>query len=128
MRILLDSHALVWFLNGDRQCSHGAREAIERADAEVHVSAASAWEIATKVRAGRWAEAEQIAHDLEGVLIDQDFVPIAVTLQHGRLAGFLPGPHRDPFDRMLAAQAIIEDMPLVTADPAFRHFDVTTLW
>ena len=128
MRILLDSHALVWFLNGDQRCSQGAREAIERAEAEVHVSAASAWEIATKVRAGRWAEAEQIARDLESVLADHDFLPIAVTLQHGRLAGFLPGPHRDPFDRMLAAQAIIEGMPLVTADPAFRHFDVTVMW
>ncbi len=128
MRILLDSHALVWFLNGDRRCSPRAREAIESVDAEVHVSAASAWEIATKVRAGRWAEAEQIAHDMESVLVEYDFLPIGVTLQHGRLAGFLPGPHRDPFDRMLAAQAIIEDMPLVTVDPAFRHFDVTVMW
>jgi PIN domain nuclease of toxin-antitoxin system len=128
VRILLDSHAFVWFLTGNMSLSTPAREAILAEDATVYVSAASAWEIATKVRAGKWAEAEPIAHDLEGVLTEHDFTPLAVTVEHGRLAGFLPGAHRDPFDRMLAAQAITEDMPLVTVDPAFKSFDVRVLW
>jgi PIN domain nuclease of toxin-antitoxin system len=128
VRILLDSHAFVWFLTGNTSLSTPAREAILAEDATVYVSAASAWEIATKVRAGKWAEAEPIAHDLEGVLTEHDFTPLAVTVEHGRLAGFLPGAHRDPFDRMLAAQAITEDMPLVTVDPAFKSFDVRVLW
>lgn len=129
MRVLLDSHTLVWFLNGDRRCSLRAREAIEAPDAEVYISAASAWEIATKVRAGKWPEADKIAGDLERVIIEYDFCPLPVTVGQGRLAGFLPGAHRDPFDRMLAAQAITENMPLVTADPAFRQFEeVSVFW
>lgn len=128
MIILLDSHTLVWFLTDNPKLSSRARAAIVADDAVVYVSAASAWEIATKVRVGKWGEANSIAEDLEGVLADRDFSPLAVTVAHGRLAGFLPGPHRDPFDRMLAAQAIIEKMPLVTADPAFHNFDVEILW
>ena len=128
MRILLDSHTLVWFLTGNTRCSPRAREAIEAPDAEVYVSAASAWEIATKVRAGKWSEANEIARDLDDVIVRHDFRPLAVTVEHGRLAGLLPGAHRDPFDRMLAAQAITEEMPLVTADPAFRHFEANVVW
>jgi PIN domain nuclease of toxin-antitoxin system len=80
------------------------------------------------VRAGKWPEARAIAQDLAKTVREEDFSPLAVTLEHGTLAGFLPGAHRDPFDRMLAAQAIVEDMPLVTADPAFRNFDVEIVW
>ena len=80
------------------------------------------------MRAAKWPEAAEIANRLERVLIERDFKALPVTVEHGRLAGFLPGEHRDPFDRMLAAQAITEDMPLVTADPAFRGFDVKVLW
>ena len=80
------------------------------------------------MRAGKWSEANEIARDLDDVIVRDDFRPLAVTVEHGRLAGFLPGAHRDPFDRMLAAQAITEEMPLVTADPAFRHFEVNVVW
>lgn len=128
MRILLDSHAVVWFLTDNPRLSAPAREAIAADDAVAYVSAASAWEIATKVRAGKWVEAEKIAQHLERVLVDHDFSPLSATVEHGRLAGFLPGEHRDPFDRMLAAQAITEQLPLVTADPAFRNFAVQILW
>lgn len=128
MKILLDSHALVWFLTGHPRLSARASEAIMAVDSEVAVSAASAWEIATKVHAGKWPEADRIAHDLERVLVERDFISLPVTVAHGRLAGLLPGAHRDPFDRMLAAQAVTEDMQLVTADPAFRQFAVKVLW
>jgi PIN domain nuclease of toxin-antitoxin system len=128
VRILLDSHTLVWFLTGSPRCSLQAREAIEEADANVFVSAVSAWEVATKVRAGKWPDAADIAQNIDRVLLERDFLPLAVTVEHGRLAGFLPGAHRDPFDRMLAAQAITEDMLLVTTDPAFRNFSVRVLW
>jgi PIN domain nuclease of toxin-antitoxin system len=128
VRILLDSHAVVWFLIDSPRLSLRAREVILSKDSVPFVSAASAWEIATKVRAGKWPEAEAIAHDLETVLREHDFGALPVTLAQGQLAGFLPGAHRDPFDRMLAAQAILEHMPLVTVDPAFRSFDVSILW
>ena len=128
MKILLDSHASVWFLTGNPRCSMQARAAIEASDATVFVSAASAWEIATKVRAGRWPEAAEVAQSMGQVVTDHDFTPLAVTIEHGRVAGFLAGAHRDAFDRMLAAQALVEDLQLVSADPLFRDFQVPVIW
>src|SRR5260370_12330215 len=122
MRILLDSHALFWFIHGDKRLSQSAREAIEAIDAAVHVSAVCAWEIAYKFRAGKWPEAEILATDIVRIMSAHGFEPLPLSLEHARHAGLLRSPHRDPFDRMLAAQAEIEDLPLVTADPAFRQF------
>jgi PIN domain nuclease of toxin-antitoxin system len=128
MRILLDSHTLFWFLHGDARLSRLAREAIEAIDAAVHVSAITAWEIAYKSGAGKWPQAEILARDFLGIMSTHGFEPLSLSLEHARHAGLLPSPHRDPFDRMLAAQAEIEDIPLVTADPVFRQFNVRTLW
>jgi PIN domain nuclease of toxin-antitoxin system len=128
MAILLDSHAVIWFLTDDRRCSAPARAAIENEIGEVLVSAASAWEIATKVRLGRWPEAAPIAANMREALAANDFATLDVTLEHGLLAGSLQSRHGDPFDRMLAAQAQIEKVPLVTADPVFRSFEIETLW
>jgi PIN domain nuclease of toxin-antitoxin system len=128
MRILLDSHTLVWYLNGNPRCSLGARSAVEDPDATIIVSAVSAWEIATKVRRGKWAEASAIAAGMEAILPANGFEGLSLTIEHGRVAGFLPGAHRDPFDRMLAAQAILENLILITADPAFGNFGVDVLW
>ena len=128
MRILLDSHALVWFLTADARFSKKARAAVEERDAILCVSAVSAWEIANKVRLGRWPEAAPLAGAFKEAMTSYAFEPLPITLEHARLAGAMPGRHRDPFDRMLAAQAQIEDMPLVTADPAFRAFGIRTLW
>ena len=126
--LLLDSHAVVWFLTGDTRCSARARKAIETEAGEVLVSAASAWEIATKVRLGRWTEAAPIVTDLPRALTDNGFGMLDVRLDHALLAGSLPGHHGDPFDRMLAAQAQIEKLPLVTADRVFRDFPIATIW
>jgi PIN domain nuclease of toxin-antitoxin system len=128
MAILLDSHAVIWFLTDDRRCSAPARAAIENEIGEVLVSAASAWEIATKVRLGRWPEAAPIAANMREALAANDFATLDVTLEHGLLAGSLLSRHGDPFDRMLAAQAQIQKVPLVTADPVFRSFEIETLW
>lgn len=128
MTILLDSHAVIWFLTDDRRCSPAACAAIENEADDVLVSVASAWEIATKVRLGRWPEAAAIMTGLAQALADNDFATLDVTLEHGLLAGMLPGNHGDPFDRMLAAQARIEGVRLVTADPVFKTFDIETLW
>ena len=128
MRILLDSHALFWFIHGDKRLSQSAREAVEAIDAAVHVSAVCAWEIAYKFRAGKWPEAEILATDVVRIISAHGFEPLPLSLEHARHAGVLRSSHRDPFDRMLAAQAEIEDIPLVTADPAFRQFKVRILW
>ncbi len=127
-KILLDSHALFWFIDGDSRLSNAARGAIEATDCTVCVSAVTAWEIASKFRLGKWPRAQALANDLAGIMSALDFEPLPLSLEHARHAGALRNPHRDPFDRMLAAQAEIEDIPLVTADPAFRHFKVRTLW
>ena len=127
-RILLDSHALLWFIDGDSRLSNAARGAIEATDCTVCVSAVTAWEIASKFRLGKWPKAQALANDLAGIMSALGFVPLSLSLEHARHAGASRSPHRDPFDRMLAAQAEIEDIPLVTADPAFRHFKVQILW
>lgn len=127
-RILLDSHTLFWFVHGDARLSQSARQAIEAVDAAVQVSAVTAWEIAYKFSAGKWPEVEVLAKNFMEMVFDLGFVPLPLSLEHAHHAGALRSPHRDPFDRMLAAQAEIEDIPLVTADPAFRHFKVRILW
>lgn len=92
-------------------------------------SAVTAWEIADKFRLGKWPEAGDLVRDLPGIMADQRFDPVPISIAHARHGGLPRNAHRDPFDRMLAAQAAIEDMPLVTADPAFRDFsEVRVLW
>jgi len=128
MRILFDSHALVWFLAGDARFSRRARAEAEADDAVVCVSAVTAWEVTNKVRIGKWPEAAVLAESFLETIARYGFEPLPITLEHARLAGLLPGPHRDPFDRMLAAQAQVEGIPLVAADPVFRGLGVRVLW
>src|SRR5258708_29499991 len=127
-RLLLDSHTFFWLVQADGGLSRSARKAIEAADAAVYVSAITAWEIAYKFSTGKWPQAEILARDLVAIMFALGFEPLPLSLEHARHAGVLRSPHRDPFDRMLAAQAEIEDIPLVTVDPAFHHFKVRTLW
>lgn len=127
MRLLLDTHALLWWLVDDPKLSVAAREAIADAANEVLVSAASAWEIATKVRIGKLPGAEPLAADVVGHVAAEGFRELAVTMAHAQRAGGLPIDHRDPFDRMLIAQAQAEDVALVTIEP-FERFGVRTLW
>jgi len=126
--ILLDSHALFWFIDGDSRLSPAALDIIRATDSVVYVSAVTAWEIASKFRLGKWPGARALANDLADIMSTYGFEPLALSLKHARHAGMLRSPHRDPFDRMLAAQAEIEDIPLVTADPAFGSFNVRILW
>ena len=127
MTILLDSHALFWWSIDDPRLASAAKRAIET-EPRTYVSAVVAWEIANKVRAGKWPEANPLSERFFDLIAHYGFYPLSLSLAHAHLAGSLPAAHRDPFDRMLAAQAIIEDLALVTADPAFRHFDVRVLW
>jgi PIN domain nuclease of toxin-antitoxin system len=126
--ILLDSHALFWWTTDDPRLSRRAHAAIDNDDEEVLVSAVAAWEVTSKVRAGRWPEASLLAERFFQILTHYGFRPLPITLEHAHLAGSLPGPHRDPFDRLLAAQSRIENVPLVTADAAFGTFGTAILW
>ena len=128
MRLLLDTHALIWFLAGDLRLSAPARAAIEDEGNLKHVSAASAWDVATKFRLGKLEGAGALAVDFAGETARHGFLPLDITVAHGQDAGALDGPHRDPFDRILIAQAIAERMALVSSETAFDAYGVHRLW
>ena len=128
MRLLLDTHAFLWWLAGESRLSIPAKEAIGDEDNTVYVSAASAWEIATKFRLGKLPGAKLIADDIPAVVASQAFLPLAVSMIHAQRAGLLPGIHRDPFDRVLIAQAQSEGMTLVSNEDLFDQYGVTRFW
>jgi PIN domain nuclease of toxin-antitoxin system len=128
VQLLLDTHALLWWLAGDEALSAAAKTAIADTGNGIFVSAASAWEITTKYRIGKLSRAAAIVADLEGVIADQGFIGLPISLRHGQVAGGLPGPHRDPFDRMLIAQATLENLVLVSNERPFDLYGVARLW
>ena len=128
MRLLLDTHALLWWFTDDPRLSTRVRALIADTSNEVFVSAASAWEIATKHRLGKLDSAVDVVLRFEELLQADGFTPLGISNRHSLRAGAFQVPHRDPFDRMLAAQAELEALPLVTLDPAFALFEVTTVW
>ncbi|TXI42564.1 MAG: type II toxin-antitoxin system VapC family toxin [Nitrosomonas sp.] len=128
MKALLDTHTLLWWLDGDEQLSLTARSWIEIPEHRILVSAASAWEIATKVRIGKLPGAQAVAANFHECLISQGFAPLDITADHALRAGSLPGPHRDPFDRMLIAQAQALNIPLISNENLFDHYGVRRIW
>jgi PIN domain nuclease of toxin-antitoxin system len=128
VRLLLDTHALLWWLAGDKSLSVTARSAISDSANEIFVSAASAWEIRTKFRLGKLPGAALVAADIAGYVADQGFLELVIRLVHGQVAGALPGPHRDPFDRMLVAQAVTDNLVLISNENAFDAYGVKRLW
>jgi PIN domain nuclease of toxin-antitoxin system len=128
MQLLLDTHALLWWLAGDETLSEAARRAIADPTNAVFVSAASAWEIATKRRLGRLPDVAAIVADLDGLIRGQGFAGLPISIRHGQVAGALPGPHRDPFDRMLIAQAMLEGLVLVSNEQPFDAHGIGRLW
>ena len=128
MQALLDTHALLWWLDGDERLSPSARAFIGDSDNRILVSAASAWEIATKVRLGRLPGDIEVAARFLECLLEQGFTPLGISVEHALRAGSLPGPHRDPFDRMLIAQAQAESIPLISNESLFYGYGVQRLW
>ncbi len=128
MRILLDTHAFLWWLAGSPKLSGPARSAIADPVNTIIVSAASAWEVATKHRLGRLPGASVVANDVAGAIDSQGFLPLAIGVADAERAGRLPGRHRDPFDRMLIAQALTHDLPLVSIEALFDDFGVRRIW
>jgi PIN domain nuclease of toxin-antitoxin system len=128
MRLLLDTHTLLWWLSDDPNLPPSARKLMARGSSSLLVSAASAWEIAIKVRSGKLQGAAELAADFAGHLAREQFEPLPITVEHAVRAGLLPGPHRDPFDRMLIAQAQAENVPIISNDAAFDDYRVRRLW
>jgi PIN domain nuclease of toxin-antitoxin system len=128
MKLLLDTHTFIWRAVGSARLSKRAARAIDDRANTVFVSAASAWEVATKHRLGKMPAGESIVLRFGATITDLLAEPLSMTIEHSLLAGQFPSLHRDPFDRMLAAQAAVEGALLVTADPVFADFPVTTYW
>ncbi len=128
MRLLLDTHVFIWWIAGDTALSRAARAAIRDEDNEVYVSAASAWEITTKHRIGKLPDVAALAADVASAVASQGFAELPITVRHSQAAGSLPGPHKDPFDRMLIAQAALENMVLVSREAVFDTYGARRLW
>ena len=122
-RLLLDTHAFLWWLADAPQLGNLARKAISDERNDVFVSAATGWEIAIKRAAGKL----QAPDNLDAMVEESGFTPLPISFFHGEQAGALPMHHRDPFDRMLVAQAQAEGLVIVTGDPDIPRYGVRTL-
>ena len=123
MKLLLDTHALLWWLDDPGLLSVEARRAIARGDNAVFVSAAAAWEIAIKTAMGRL----QAPENLEEVMAAERFEPLPITLAHALAVGGLPTIHQDPFDRIQIAQAGHENLTMVTRDPLIQQYPISSI-
>ncbi len=128
MRLLLDTHALLWALDGNARLSAAARVAIGDTDNVLLISSVSAFEITTKFRIGKLPEFVAIARDFPAILAELDYEPLSVRLDHAALAGAIDHAHGDPFDRLLAAQARIERVPIVSNDTLLDELGAERLW
>lgn len=128
MKVLLDTHALLWAVLSPAQLSQEAAEIIAVEANVVLVSAASAWEIATKVRIGKLPGAERFEREFLEVMDNAGYSLLSIDAASALRAGRLAGEHRDPFDRMIAAQAMAEDIPVISADLKLDSFDIRRIW
>ena len=127
-RFLLDTHVVLWWLFDDHRLTALARSIIQNPANTIFVSSASGWEISTKYRLGKLPHAEEAVRNLPSLLRRARMDVLPITIEHALAAGALPGPHRDPFDRMLIAQSRIEGVPIMTSDTAFKQYSVELVW
>ena len=128
LKLLLDTHALIWWLEGREALSRRAREAVTDESNSIFVSAASAMEVATKFRIGKLPGAALLAQEFEVIVATQGFAELPISVHHARLAGEMNIAHKDPFDRFLIAQAHADDMVLVSNEVLFDSFCIQRLW
>ena len=128
MTLLLDTHTLLWAVLSPKALSKPVARLIANAGNDLLVSAASAWEIATKVRLGKLPGAEHFEQAFVPTILSAGYTLVPITPDDALRAGRLPGAHRDPFDRMLAAQAIGRDIPVLSSDERLDVFGVRRLW
>jgi PIN domain nuclease of toxin-antitoxin system len=128
VRLLLDTHTLFWAIIDDALLSSNAKSALRSLQNESFVSIASVWEMAIKVGLGKWPEAAALVDNFEKEIIATGFRLLPISAQHARAAGLMQAAHRDPFDRLLAAQAQIEGLTVVTADARVQGLGAAWLW
>ena len=128
MRVLLDTHAMLWWLRADPRLSARAAEIIGDGDSELLWSLASSWEISVKLSIGKLEIGRPLHRLFAEIVTEQGATPLAITHDHCARVAELPLLHRDPFDRMLVAQAQGENVPILSADAKVRAYDVQVLW
>lgn len=128
MRLLLDTHAFLWWVGADRRLSRKARSAVGAGRNECFVSLATAWEIAIKASLGSLRVDASLERFLPDQIAANGFQPLPIDLRHTARVATLPFHHRDPFDRLLVAQALEEELAVVTADPVFAEYGVKRVW
>lgn len=128
MKVLLDTHVFLWALFEPERLSKSAKRLLENLQTEIFLSAASVWEIATKHRLGKIPHVSYLVEHFEQAVYSLQAAELPVTRTHALKAGAWPVEHRDPFDRMLAAQASLEGLLLLTADPVFEAFSIEVVW
>jgi PIN domain nuclease of toxin-antitoxin system len=126
-QVLLDTHALVWWLEAKGNLSSKAKKIIENSETVVFVSAVSGWELAIKTQIGKFKSAE-LVHGLEREIEKEGFIELPISMEHALLAGSLASRHKDPFDRLLVAQAQVEEVPILSNDKVFDEFSVRRVW
>lgn len=128
MRALLDTHVLLWWLTDDDRLSRKARRIIADPRSELFFSAASSWEVAIKAAIGRLGLPDPPRILIPKVMREQSISSLEITHAHALAVADLPPHHRDPFDRLLAAQSCLEKLPLLTGDPVFAEYGIKTVW
>ena len=128
MRVLIDTHALLWWINNDPRISWRAREVFSAGENKLLFSAASGWEMAIKVNLGKLTVEGPLGSYLSKHLVDVAVEVLPVSLRHAVGVADLPNHHRDPFDRLIVAQALAEGIPVLTADPLVTRYPVETIW
>lgn len=128
MRVLLDTHAFLWWINDDARLSEGAQEIFSDGDNELLFSAASGWEMAIKAGLGKLTVAGTLGPYLTTHLADNAIEVLPISLSHAVGVTELPNLHRDPFDRLLISQALLEKLPMLTADPQIADYPIEVIW
>jgi PIN domain nuclease of toxin-antitoxin system len=128
LNLLVDTHVLIWFLNDSDQLTAAHYETLEAPETQIFVSAVSLFEMTTKVRIGKLELPEQFQSNLTEIYEAFGFSSLNLNPGHADLAGRLPGSHKDPFDRLLAAQAIVEDMAIMTIDGRIADLGARVVW
>lgn len=127
MEYLLDTHALIWWFEGSPRLSRRASSLLASPANDVLISASVGWELAIKVNIGKF-NTPDLARDLEPIITGAGFMPLPISLEHAVRAGLLPFHHRDPFDRMLIAQAQAERLALISNEEVFDRYGVERVW
>jgi PIN domain nuclease of toxin-antitoxin system len=128
MKLLLDTHALIWFISGDNRLGEQAREAFLNSDNKLYFSKASLWEMTIKISLGKLVLSENWLAAIEKEMISNGIQWLEIEIDHCKTLADLPFHHRDPFDRLLISQAISETMAIISIDSQFSHYPLDIIW